>query len=41
MGERWYRQESLCSCEDAVGAVFRTEDIEQALCCDLECLDLE
>jgi Terminase large subunit, T4likevirus-type, N-terminal len=39
MGERWYRQEYLCSFEDAVGAVFRTEEIEQALCSDLECLE--
>jgi len=30
LGERWYRQEYLCSFEDAVGAVFRAEDIARA-----------
>jgi hypothetical protein len=28
LGERWYRQEYLCSFEDVVGAVFSAEEIE-------------
>jgi hypothetical protein len=31
LGERWYRQEYLCSFEDTVGAVFASEDIRAAL----------
>jgi hypothetical protein len=31
LGERWYRQEYLCSFEDAVDAVFSYEDIQAAL----------
>jgi phage terminase large subunit-like protein len=31
LGDRWYRQEYLCSFEDAVGAVFSYEDIQRAL----------
>jgi hypothetical protein len=30
LGERWYAQEYLCSFEDMIGAVFRSEDIEDA-----------
>jgi hypothetical protein len=35
LGERWYRQEYECSFEEAVGAVFSTDDIEAALCDDV------
>jgi hypothetical protein len=31
LGERWYRQEYLCSFEDVVDAVFSYEDIQAAL----------
>lgn len=31
MGERWFRQEYLCSFEDTIDAVFNTEDIHAAL----------
>jgi hypothetical protein len=31
LGERWYRQEYLCSFEDTVDAVFAWEDIRAAL----------
>jgi hypothetical protein len=31
LGERWYRQEYLCSFEDAVGAVFSSADIQAML----------
>jgi hypothetical protein len=31
LGERWFRQEYLCSFEDAVGAVFSSRDIQGAL----------
>jgi hypothetical protein len=30
IGERWFRQEYLCSFEDMIGAVFRQEDIDAA-----------
>jgi hypothetical protein len=36
LGERWYRQEYLCSFEDIVDAVFRWEDIQAALVDDIE-----
>jgi hypothetical protein len=32
LGERWFRQEYLCSFEDAVDAVFAYADIQAALC---------
>lgn len=35
MGERWFRQEYLCSFEDAVGAVFSYEAISAALSDDV------
>lgn len=41
MGERWYRQEYLCSFEDCVGAVFNYHDIMQAISPDVEPLFLE
>jgi hypothetical protein len=31
IGERWFRQEYLCSWEDTVDAVFRESDIEAAI----------
>jgi hypothetical protein len=31
LGERWYRQEYLCSFEDVVDAVFAYEDIQAAM----------
>jgi hypothetical protein len=31
LGERWFRQEYLCSFEDAVGAVFSSADIQAML----------
>jgi hypothetical protein len=31
LGERWYRQEYLCSFEDTIDAVFAYEDIQAAL----------
>jgi hypothetical protein len=40
LGERWYRQEYLCSFEDVVGAVFAWEDIQAALSPDVEPLAL-
>src|SRR5262245_14757128 len=36
LGERWYRQEYLCSFEDTVGAVFAYEDIQAALSDEVE-----
>lgn len=36
LGERWYRQEYLCSFEDTVDAVFSYESIQRALNPDLE-----
>jgi hypothetical protein len=36
LGERWYRQEYLCSFEDTIDAVFRWEDIQAALADDVE-----
>jgi Terminase large subunit, T4likevirus-type, N-terminal len=36
LGERWFRQEYLCSFEDAIGAVFSYDDIQAALSDDLE-----
>lgn len=36
IGERWYRQEYLCSFEDTVDAVFAYGDIQAALRDDLE-----
>lgn len=41
LGERWYRQEYLCSFEDVEDAVFRSEDIDAALQSDLEPLTIE
>jgi hypothetical protein len=35
MGERWFRQEYLCSFEDTIDAVFSTEDIQAALRSDV------
>jgi len=40
LGERWFRQEYLCSFEEAVGAVFNAADIEAAMSDDVEPLDL-
>jgi hypothetical protein len=34
LGERWYRQEYLCSFEETIDAVFSPEDIQAALCDD-------
>jgi hypothetical protein len=34
LGERWFRQEYLCSFEDAIGALFSAEDIARAFDCD-------
>lgn len=34
LGERWYRQEYLCSFEDTVGSLFSDEDIRKAFDCD-------
>jgi hypothetical protein len=31
IGQRWFRQEFLCSFEDVVGAVFNAEDVHAAL----------
>ena len=31
LGERWYRQEYLCSFEDTIDSVFADEDIQAAL----------
>lgn len=31
LGDRWYRQEYLCSFEEAIDAVFSTEDIQAAI----------
>jgi hypothetical protein len=36
LGERWYRQEYLCSFEEAADSVFSREEIERALVDDLE-----
>lgn len=36
LGERWYRQEYLCSFEDTIDAVFAYSDIQAALRDDLE-----
>jgi hypothetical protein len=35
LGERWFRQEYLCSFEDTVDAVFAWEDIQAALSNDV------
>jgi hypothetical protein len=40
LGERWYRQEYLCSFEDVVDAVFAYEDIQAALSDDVKPLFL-
>jgi hypothetical protein len=40
LGERWYRQEYLCSFEDVIDAVFREEDIQAAICDDIQPLFL-
>lgn len=40
LGERWFRQEYLCSFEDTVGAVFSGEDIAAALTADVEPLPM-
>jgi hypothetical protein len=31
LGERWYRQEYLCSFEDVIDTVFAEEDIQRAI----------
>jgi phage terminase large subunit-like protein len=36
LGERWFRQEYLCSFEDVVDAVFAYADIQAALCDDVK-----
>jgi hypothetical protein len=36
LGERWYRQEYLCSFEDTIDAVFAYQDIQAALNNDLQ-----
>jgi hypothetical protein len=36
LGERWFRQEYLCSFEDAVDAVFAYEDVQAALSDDVQ-----
>jgi hypothetical protein len=36
LGERWFRQEYLCSFEDVVGAVFSWKDIQSAMSDDVE-----
>jgi hypothetical protein len=36
LGERWFRQEYMCSFEDTMDAVFSTEDIEAAMSNDLK-----
>jgi hypothetical protein len=41
LGERWFRQEYLCSFEDAIGAVFNSEDILAAFDENLQPLNLE
>src|SRR5262249_20755331 len=40
MGERWFRQEYLCSFEEAVDAVFSSADIQAMLTDDGEPLDI-
>jgi hypothetical protein len=40
LGERWYRQEYLCSFEETIDAVFRSEDIQAALSNDVQPLFL-
>jgi hypothetical protein len=35
LGERWYRQEYMCSFEDVVGAVFSWEDIQASITDDV------
>jgi hypothetical protein len=36
LGERWYRQEYMCSFEDTIDAVFSAEDIRAALSDDVK-----
>jgi hypothetical protein len=36
LGERWYRQEYLCSFEDTIDAVFSWADIQAALSDDVQ-----
>src|SRR5262249_19700916 len=36
LGERWYRQEYLCSFEDTIDAVFAYADIQAALSDDVQ-----
>ncbi len=36
LGERWFRQEYLCSFEDTIDAVFSAEDIQAALSSDVK-----
>jgi len=36
LGERWYRQEYLCSFEDVIDAVFAYADIQAALTDDVK-----
>lgn len=40
LGERWYRQEYLCSFEDTIDAVFSSEAIEKAISPDVQPLVL-
>jgi hypothetical protein len=41
LGDRWYRQEYLCSFEDTIDAVFSYEDIQAALSNDVKPLFVE
>jgi hypothetical protein len=36
LGDRWYRQEYLCSFEDVIDAVFSYADIQAALRDDVQ-----
>ena len=40
LGERWYRQEYLCSFEDAIGQIFASELLERAMASELEAFDI-
>lgn len=41
LGERWYKQEYLCSFEDCVGSVFNHEDIQRAFVDDGEVWEID
>ena len=41
LGERWFRQEYMCSFEDVVDAVFSYDDIQAALSDDVKPLFAE